>query len=475
VSSPLGVFRHFFKFHRRKPPIGAEQFRQACPHLLCFPIVGPEASRTSSPAPGLLLGLLITLVAVVVYSLYTASQIHQVRQIQQHLVDRNRRDSLQLLRIQDNLHALGLAMRDMLDESEPYPLTAWSTQIATIRRDLDDAIQKESQLSPSRSTDQVGYLKRSQEQFWDAFDRAFDTAKAGNEPGARRMIRDSLQSRQAALTSAVARLLVHNNEAEVEAATQISAVYDGVERNIYLFLAAMLCTIALTGTLLFYSNQRLFRRISDLSGQKSELSRRLITTQEETLRHVSRELHDEFGQILTAVGAMLRRAERNPAEHLVSELHEVKAAAQDALDKVRSLSQSLQPVMLEEAGLLATLDWYFPVVEKQTDLKITYEKPAQAPAISSTKAIHIFRVIQESLNNVVRHSGSGTATVRLQTGTATTVEIEDFGSGFDSAAAQKGIGLVAMRERSAMLGGTLELIRKPTSGMLVRLTIPYAE
>jgi signal transduction histidine kinase len=419
----------------------------------------------------LLLGLLITLVAVVVYSLYTANQIHQVRQIQQQLVDRNRRDSLQLLRIQDNLNALGLAMRDMLDATERYPLTAWSTQVKSIRRDLDDAFQQESQLAPPRSRDQTGYLMRSQTQFWEAFDRAFERAAAGDEAGARQMIRDSLQARQAALTSSVARLLVHNNEAELEAVSQITSVYDGVERNVYLFLAAMLCTIALTGTLLFYWNQRLFRRISDLSSQKSELSRRLITTQEETLRHVSRELHDEFGQILTAVGAMLQRAERRPAEHLVSELQEVKSAAQEALEKVRSLSQTLQPVILEEAGLLAALDWYIPVVERQTGLKICYERPAEDPSVSNQSAIHVYRVIQESLNNIVRHAGSKDAVVRLRVGSDIVVEVEDHGTGFDSTEARKGIGLVAMRERATLLGGKLEIARKP-SGTLVRLTVP---
>src|SRR6202040_4466612 len=94
------------------------------------------------------------------------------------------------------------------------------------------------------------------------------------------------------------------------------------------------------------------------------------------LRHISRELHDEFGQILTAVGAMLSRAENQAPEGspLRADLREVAEIAQGTLDKVRSLSQALHPVMLDESGLESTMDWYIPTVEKQTGIDISYVK-----------------------------------------------------------------------------------------------------
>jgi hypothetical protein len=92
-----------------------------------------------SPATALWLGLLITLTTVVAYSWYITGQISGLQRLQTDLADRNRKDSLQLLRIQNDLNQLGLAMRDMLDSEEPYPLTAWSAQFDRIRTDLDDA------------------------------------------------------------------------------------------------------------------------------------------------------------------------------------------------------------------------------------------------------------------------------------------------------------------------------------------------
>jgi hypothetical protein len=94
--------------------------------------------------PGLLLGLLITLAAVVAYSAYITWQVAGLRKLQSELIDRNRKDSLQLLRIQNDLNLLAVAMRDMIDNDEPYPLTAWSAQFQRIRTDLDDAMRLEA-------------------------------------------------------------------------------------------------------------------------------------------------------------------------------------------------------------------------------------------------------------------------------------------------------------------------------------------
>ncbi len=134
--------------------------------------------------------------------------------------------------------------------------------------------------------------------------------------------------------------------------------------------------ILLTGLYSIRSNRQLFAQLAALSAQRSELAQKLISTQESTLRHISRELHDEFGQILTAVGAMLSRAGNQVPEGspLRAELREVAEIAQTTLDKVRSLSQALHPVMLEETGLESTLDWYLPVVERQAGIHISYEK-----------------------------------------------------------------------------------------------------
>jgi signal transduction histidine kinase len=436
----------------------------------------PAAHR--SPTPGLFLGLIITLAAVVIYSGYITRQISGLRELQNNLVDRNRKDSLQLLRIQNDLNSLALAMRDMLEDDEPYPLTAWSAQFQRVRTDLDDALRREQQVAPvNRTPEQQQYLQSSVTQFWDAADRTFALAEGPNQAEARTQIRISLRARQEALSTAVSRLLVQNNESEEQAAQRIGQIYDRVQRQVYLFLTATLIAILFTSLYLIRSNRRLFAQLATLSEQRSELAQKLISTQESTLRHISRELHDEFGQILTAVGAMLTRAGNHAPEGspVRSELREVCEITQSSLDKVRSLSQALHPVMLEETGLESTLDWYLPVVERQAGVHVSYEKSGKPFPVIGNAAIHVYRVVQEALNNLTRHSGAGKAWVRLKfLPQALEVEVEDHGKGFEAQAARQGIGLVAMRERAELLGGTIEFLRPAQngSGTLVRLSVP---
>ena len=432
-----------------------------------------------SPTVRLVAGLGVTLAAVALYTGYTVQQLHGLEHLQRTIIDRNRADSLLLLRIQNNLNALALAMRDMLDGSEPYPLTAWQGQFRRLRVDLDDAMAREEKFAPAtRTSDQRKYLASSTAQFWDALDRIFALAEAGNEQEARTRIRLSLEARQEALSTAVSRLLVQNNENEERAAAETQRIYARVERNVYVLLAAMLAVVAVTGIYLMQQNRRMFEQVTALSERRSELAQQLISMQENTLRYLSRELHDDFGQILTAIGAMLQRAEKRNSSAdaaLRSEVREVNEIVQSTLEKVRTLSQALHPVVLEEAGLESALDAYLPTFEKRTGVGIHYEKIGESRAVEGQVAIHLYRVLQEALNNVARHSRSSHADVRLNFHSeAVVLEVEDKGVGFQPASDKQGMGLVSMRERAEMVNGRIEFLEGAAGGALVRLTVPIA-
>jgi signal transduction histidine kinase len=438
-------------------------------------VLRPLASGRS-PTRGLFLGLIITLAAVAAYSWYITVQISGLRELQKDLAGRNRKDSLQLLRIQNDLNSLALAMRDMLDNDEPYALTAWSAQFERIRADLDNALVLEEQAAVAeRTPEQRQFLVTSMAQFWDAVDRTFALARDGKESDARTQIRLSLQARQAALSTAVARLLVQNNESEEQVALRVGQIYDRVQRQVYIFFAAILTAIVLTSLYLIQSNRRLFAQLAALSEQRSELAQKLISTQESTLLHISRELHDEFGQILTAIGSMLSRARNHVPEDspLPAELREVSEIAQSTLDKVRSLSQALHPVMLDEAGLESTIDWYIPVAERQSGINISYEKSGTPFPVDGSIGVHIYRILQEALNNVARHSGARQAWVRLRfLKQALELEVEDHGAGFVQRSTRSGIGLVAMRERAELLNGSIDFVKPIEGGTMVRLRVP---
>jgi len=445
--------------------------------------VEKKPGAQAGPASKLYLGLVVTVLALLVYAAYITVQFAGVRRLQSELVDRNRKDSLQLLRIQNDLNLLGLAMRDMLDAGEPYPLVAFNSQFERIRTDLSDALKLEEPLAEATPTsEQRHYLVQSVGQFWDACGRMFTLAQS-DEKAAREQIRDTLQPRQAALTSAISRLLVQNNEAEEQATARIASIYNRVQRQLYFFLAAILLAIVLTSLYLIRSNLRLFAHVEELSSQRSDLAQKLISTQEATLRHISRELHDEFGQVLTAIGSLMKRTAKHVPEDspLHEDLQEVREIAQSTLNNIRSLSQALHPVLLEEQGLESTLDWYIPTAERQTGLVLHYEKSGEQFPIETGAGVQVYRVLQEALNNVSRHSGAKEAWIRLRfTAEQLQLDVEDHGKGLAPGAGQPGIGLVAMRERAELLGGTVVVSNLAGAGAngtgtLVKLRIPRAK
>jgi signal transduction histidine kinase len=429
-----------------------------------------------SPAPALLFGLIITLATVVIYSVSISGQISALRRLEADLGDRNRRATLQLLRIQNDLNQLALAMRDMLDPGSGRALAGWEGQFTRLRADLEDAAASESQVAVTvRPAGQARELTESLTQFWLTAEQVFELARAGRDDEARIAIRGPLQARQSDLSAAVGRFLLQNNESEAQTAQRVQDIYGEVQRQVYWFLTATLVAIAATGLYLIHSNRRLFARLTALSEERRELAQTLIATRESTLREISRELHDEFGQLLTAMGSMLRRASGQAAEGsaLRADLREIGEVAQTALDNVRGLSQTLHPSILDELGLESAVEWYLSTVEKQHGIRVAYERTGGAVRLPDGHAIHVYRVLQEAISNIARHAGTADAWVRLQhAGDTLRLEIEDRGRGLDDDRRRRGLGLVAMRERAALLGGTLTFHQPAGGGTLIQLLVP---
>jgi signal transduction histidine kinase len=208
------------------------------------------------------------------------------------------------------------------------------------------------------------------------------------------------------------------------------------------------------------------------------LAARLITIQEEVLRSVSRELHDEFGQILTAVSTMLSRAERKglaPDSPFRSELTEVREITHNTLEKMRSLSQMLHPAVLDDYGLAKGVEWYADVFQKQTGIETEAVVEGAPVAVDGQLAINCFRIMQEALNNAAKHSGTKRALVKISfTPERLTLSIRDFGSGLPPVkkGAEPGLGLIAMRERASLVGGQLRIDSVANGGTTVSVAVP---
>jgi hypothetical protein len=230
-----------------------------------------------SPTASLVAGLVFTLLVIGAYAAYTLRSVNRMRDMQTSIVDRNRLDSLQLIRIQNDLNSLALAMRDMLDNPDHYALSAWRPALDRIRQNLDDAIAREGALAQGRrSAQETAYLTASFAEFWRACDGVFTLAANRDEAKARELVRNTLQPRQEALTALTARLLIENNDQESRAGAEIGRIYSQIERNAYAFLGVSIALIVITSASLIASNRHLFSRLSSLAEQRRELAQQLI-------------------------------------------------------------------------------------------------------------------------------------------------------------------------------------------------------
>lgn len=439
-------------------------------------------ARPGGRSPVLTLGLGVALALLTIGAVggYTIAEVRRLRDEQTAISERNRKDSLQLLRIQNDLSSLGVLMRDMADAVEPYPVQGYQPAFDRIRRDLAEATATERTLAPAaRAEAQQTMMAQTMEAFWTDVSRMFALAHT-NEAAARELIRGTLIARHRAIDGMVSQFLVMNNRMQEEAAQANRAIYDRVSREILLLVTALLVVTAIVGVWVILANRRAFREVEQVSAELRTLSRRMLRVQEDVQRAISRELHDDFGQIVTAIGTLLGRARRHAADAdaaLAVELDGVRAIAQQALDRIRSRSQWLHPGILDDFGLEKALARCVEQFGDQTGIRVRLEAAGPLDAIREDVAIHVYRIVQEALNNISRHSGSPDAWVRVTcAGNALDLEIEDRGSGttMDDAVrgTGRGLGLVSMRERAELLGGELQVRHPAQGGWIVHLRVP---
>jgi two-component system sensor histidine kinase UhpB len=209
------------------------------------------------------------------------------------------------------------------------------------------------------------------------------------------------------------------------------------------------------------------------------LSRRLLAVQEEERRHLSRELHDEFGQLLATISIHLHAAKGLAGDAARSRLEEASVLLQRTGAQVRSLAFELRPTMLELSGLGPTLMWLAEQHQQRTGIAIRVV--GQLNDVPGDLAMVCFRAAQEGLTNVVRHARAQHVWIELsQTDGALELVVRDDGVGFDvtstlDGAANRGhLGLLGMKERVQILGGNLEVDSEPGHGTRIRISLPLA-
>lgn len=267
---------------------------------------------------------------------------------------------------------------------------------------------------------------------------------------------------------------------------QFAKLQTTLTQSIVLSLASGFFLIAASMFYILRLEGQMRGRYAELSrsrGELAQLSARLVDAQETERRNISRELHDEVGQTL---GALLVDAGRlsatltgaSPA--IQEQVSHMKTVAERAVQSVRNLALLLRPGMLDDLGLVAALEWQGREVSRSSRLEVEVQSENVAEALPDDYKVTVYRLVQEALNNAVRHSGARNARVRVEqtppSGAASgpgriLVSVHDDGHGFDPRR-QRGMGILGMEERVRRLGGTLAIESHTGQGTTVRAELP---
>jgi signal transduction histidine kinase len=218
-----------------------------------------------------------------------------------------------------------------------------------------------------------------------------------------------------------------------------------------------------------------YRELAQSRHELERLSSRLVDAQEEERRSISRELHDEVGQSLGALLVDLGRLSTNlPADgdEIRERIDHMKSLAERTVGTVRDIALLLRPSMLDDLGLVAALEWQGREVSRRSQMEVAVESANVSDDLPDEYKICVYRLVQEALNNAVRHAKARNAKVRVAGGAnGIDIEVRDDGQGFDPQRS-RGLGILGMEERVKRLGGSLTVKSAPGQGTVLKAELP---
>jgi PAS domain S-box-containing protein len=231
--------------------------------------------------------------------------------------------------------------------------------------------------------------------------------------------------------------------------------------------------------------KRAEKALQDALKKLQQLSHHVLQIQENEYQFISRELHDNIAQSINAVKMGLERLDRDGTSGLSESRLEIRAAVtqlKKISQEVRKLSKQKRPEILDELGLTATLESYIKDFQKLTGIQMKFINKTSDKLLPSNVATHLYRIVQETLNNIAQHARATHAVIRLEeTGKELRLSIKDNGIGFSLDQSVKdgkglhGIGLISIQERANLLKGTLDILSSPGNGTEISVKVPGAE
>jgi signal transduction histidine kinase len=402
--------------------------------------------------------------------------------------DQIRRQFLLRNRVLNNIRAevyiSGTYVRDYLLEPDGARASRFRANLESAGRKMEIELASYSGLLEPADSAHYEELRTELAQYWRVLEPILTWDARKRQAEGYSFLRDEVFPRRTAMLEVASGIADLNeqqlNSGDERVSTLLEKFQDRLSVTLFAALALGLGLAVLSARKILQLEahaQARYREVAEARQQLTNLSARLVEAQETERRSLSRELHDEVGQSLSAALLELRTLfaalDGRPDEKIRKQAEVVKRLIEGSVRSVRSMALLLRPSMLDDLGLNPALRWQAREVSKRTSMDVTVETELESEELPDEYKTCIYRVVQEALHNCSRHSDATTVRVRVQyKAGALVLSIQDDGRGFD-VSQSKGLGLLGIEERVAQLDGTLQVHSGPGIGTILTVELPY--
>lgn len=393
-----------------------------------------------------------------------------------------RRDDL-LNRLRAALYRSGIDLRDYLLHPDPQNAERRRGEIVKGQSEMNDTIRQYRRDVPVEEAGPVDELQRDIAGYLELIAPVLEWDAETRRERANDFLRTQVFPRNQQMLRLAERIRQMDSRQLAKGVTSVSAVFADFRREVFL-IAGLIILFGLTLAaftinrvqLLESESQQRFHEVAQAREELHHLSARLVAAQEEERRNLSRELHDEIGQSMSALLVELGNLDSvlppgNTAMH--EQLQRVKRLAETNVGVVRNMALLLRPSMLDDLGLVPALKWQAREVARRTGMKVRVDAEDVPDALPDEYRTCIYRVVQEALHNATRHSQATHVKVAVHNEEQQIrVVIQDDGHGFQPEH-DKGMGILGMEERVRHLGGEFRVESRPGAGAAISILLPF--
>jgi signal transduction histidine kinase len=383
-----------------------------------------------------------------------------------------------LRRVRSGLHLSGILARDYLLDTTT-PAAEYRSRLVAYHQESEQMIRELEPFLKETDPEQYLELRRQIDEYWSAYAPLFEGTQLDRYAFLRREIvprRDAVMNISAEIEEINTRTL--HAQQQAAAARQ---------RELHQYLSSTLAaslTLGLAVAIIAVIRIRVLEgRTEEQHGRTQQaeeelrrLSNQLVRTQEEERKNLSRELHDEVGQMLTALRMEIGRAERAQAVGspvFAQTMAESKALVDRMMRMVRDLAMGLRPSMLDDLGLEPALSWQAREFSRRYNVPVDLEVEGDLERLPDPQRTCVYRVVQEALTNCAKHSAATEIQVKVVRGrTRLDVSVRDNGVGMASTSSHRGLGLTGIKERVKDINGAASIETRPGGGTVVHITLP---